>query len=159
MKNVLLVLVLALLSSTCYARDQLLAQQYDRLARTERDKQHAAEGRGDFAAAQAHKATADQLTAASRLANSPGFQPGMIALPGGTSPAPVPAQVSPSVSPGIITVPVPVPVPVPVGHQVYGGNYGGNYYRNGNGLRQVNNQLQQVNRAVNTIRAIGRSFR
>ena len=157
MKNVLLVLVLALLSSTCYARDQLLAQQYDRLARTERDKQHAAEGRGDYAAAQAHKATADQLTAASRLANSPGFQPGMIALPGGTSPAPVPAQVSPSVSPGIITVPVPVPVPVPtVRHQVYGGNY----YRNGNNnLRQFNNNLQQINWSVNTIRNISRNFR
>ena len=157
MKNVLLVLVLALLSSTCYARDQLLAQQYGRLARTERDKQHAAEGRGDYAAAQAHKATADQLTAASRLANSPGFQPGMIALPSGTFPAPAPAQVSPFGSPGIVTVPVPVPVPVPtVRHQVYGGNY----YRNGNNnLRQFNNNLQQINWSVNTIRNISRNFR
>ena len=149
MKNVLLVLVVALFSSTSFARDQLLAQQYDRLARQERDKQHAAEGRGDYTAAQAHKATADQLTAASRLANSPGFQPGMIAL----TPAPVPAQVSAG-SPGIITVPVPVAIPVPVRQQVYGGNY-----RNGTNLRQFNNNLQQVNRAVNTIRSIGRSFR
>ena len=159
MKNVVLVLAAALMASTCYGRDTVLAQQYNNLARGERDNQRAAERRGDFAAAQQHKATADQLTAASHIANSPGFQPGMIALPG-TSPAPVPAQVSAG-SAVIITVPVPVAIPVPVRQQVYGGNYGGNYYRNGNGngLRQVNNQLQQVNRAVNTIRSIGRSFR
>ena len=150
MKNVLLVLVVALLSSTCYARDQLLAQQYDRLARGERDNQRAAERRGDFAAAQQHKATADQLTAASHIANSPGFQPGMIALPSPVLSVGLPPN-------GVITVPVPVPVYVPTVHHQYGGNYGGNY-RNGN-LRQFNNNLQQVNRTVNTIRNISRNFR
>ena len=148
MKNVLLVLVVALLSSTCYGRDTVLAQQYNNLARGERDNQRAAERRGDFKAAQQHKATAEELTAASHIANSPGFQPGMIALP------------SPVLSVnGVITVPVPVPVYVPTVHpQVYGGNYGGNY-RNGNNLRQFNNNLQQVNRTVNTIRNISRNFR
>ena len=153
MKNVVLVLAAALMASTCYGRDTVLAQQYNNLARGERDNQRAAERRGDFAAAQQHKATADQLTAASHIANSPGFQPGMIALPSPVLSVGLPPN-------GVITVPVPVPVYVPtVHHQVYGGNYGGNYRNGNNNLRQFNNNLQQVNRTVNTIRNISRNFR